>query len=458
MLMRNNWRIFRYRKHERMILLIKRLLFSCAALFSLLLCTAHAETTVSLTARDGAVGYRFSLPGEAYAVLAFQAPNASGQMVIAGENGDFDGEIPLPLSPCGGEVELVVRNLQLQQQGSESVLLPAAADYAAPTGGTNAQITGFSLTETPDGLHYTFEAAGADYLRLEYQSRQETGVMTIYPLNNAGHFEGDIPLTYTYARTLTTVRIRSAKNAVLIEKKARKGYQAPEAPEAPEGGRLCGVTVCIDAGHQENGRPKMEPLGPGLTGKTTGSGGMAQGKVTLRKESIVCLEAAMALRDELIRQGATVVMTREDQTTALSNRERCDIAEAGGADFMLRLHCDTRENQRKRGVSVYAPLHSQYAQAVADKETYREMANLLLNATKRSAGYALGEETGFVTLTDSFVGNNWAKMPCFLVEMGFMSNSEDDLLLSTPTHQQKLAEGMAQGIYELAVYRGLISP
>ena len=47
-------------------------------------------------------------------------------------------------------------------------------------------------------------------------------------------------------------------------------------------------------------------------------------------------------------------------------------------------------------------------------------------------------------------------MPCFLIEMGYLSNVQDDLLLSAPEYQQMLAAGMAQGVYDMAVSRGLI--
>ena len=107
---------------------------------------------------------------------------------------------------------------------------------------------------------------------------------------------------------------------------------------------------------------------------------MAQGTKTNRRESIVCLEIGMLLRDELLRQGANVVMTREDQTTFHTNIERCEIAEAGGAQIMLRLHCNNSSNRSKRGIQVYGPLNSDYAKAVADADTYREMGQKLLDA------------------------------------------------------------------------------
>ncbi len=124
---------------------------------------------------------------------------------------------------------------------------------------------------------------------------------------------------------------------------------------------------------------------------------------------------------------------------------------------MLRLHADLRENKEKLGCTVYGPLHSDYAQAVADPATYRTMGELLINAMKTRVGYDLEEKYGLVVPSDQFVGNNGAEMTCFLVEMGMMSTPREDYLLSYPVYQQWLAEGMAQGVYEIALYRGWIT-
>ena len=100
---------------------------------------------------------------------------------------------------------------------------------------------------------------------------------------------------------------------------------------------------------------------------------------------------------------------------------------------------------------------SDYAKAVADPPTYRAMGELLLDALKTRVGYALEDKYGLVTLSDKFVGNNWAQMTCFLVELGFMSTPREDYLLSHPVYQQWLAEGLTQGVYEIALYRGWIT-
>jgi len=342
--------------------------------------------------------------------------------------------------------------MEQKKQGEiKDTLIPSPL-YQEPQGDSYAAVKKLTLSETPSGFAYSFMAPDSDFLILHYRNKQEAGRIPVYPVNEDGLYEGEISMPITYARTLTTVKILSGKDIVLAEKTVRKGYLAPEPPPAGEG-RLSGLIICIDPGHQENGVPVSEPLGPGLEGKTAGSGGMAQGRVTLRKESIVCLEIAMVLRDELIRQGAQVVLTRERQDQFLTNQERCAVAAEANAHIMLRLHCDTRENAKKQGISIYGPRNSTYAKAVANPADYAHMGNLLLDAMKEKLGYAPGEKTGFVTINDQFVGNNWAQMVCFLIEMGFMSNPEEDFLLSTPVYQQWLAEAMAQGVYEIALFR-----
>ena len=81
------------------------------------------------------------------------------------------------------------------------------------------------------------------------------------------------------------------------------------------------------------------------------------------------------------------------------------------------------------------------------------MGSIVLGAMQS----ATGQTKGNVTATNAYVGNNWAKMPSFLIEMGYMSNPVEDVLLSAPAYQQMLADGMAEGIFELAVSLGLLT-
>ena len=85
------------------------------------------------------------------------------------------------------------------------------------------------------------------------------------------------------------------------------------------------------------------------------------------------------------------------------------------------------------------------------------MGEILLTEMKKATGLALEQKTGNVLLNDDYVGNNWAKMTCFLVEMGYMSNIGEDIKLATPEYQTMLAKGMVEGVYQIALMRGWLN-
>ena len=60
-----------------------------------------------------------------------------------------------------------------------------------------------------------------------------------------------------------------------------------------------------------------------------------------------------------------------------------------------------------------------------------EDANIQLNGI-----FERGDLTGF----------NWSKVPAVLIEMGFMSNYNEDLMMSNPEYQRKMMQSVADGI------------
>ena len=257
----------------------------------------------------------------------------------------------------------------------------------------------------------------------------------------------------TYNDAYMFVRVSAAnKNTVLYESAEIDTYiDMPAAAEQAAEGRLKGVTVCIDPGHQRKTQVETVRRAPNIAESVTTTIGSASGMATGRKESIVTLEVGVLLRDLLLAEGATVVMTRDTQKTFVGMLERAYIPNEANADFVLRLHCNSG-NEWAQGIQIYCPSDSSYAQEVADLETYRAMGNTLLSAMKA----ATGKTRGGCTMNNSYVGNNWSMMPSFLVEMGYMSNQEEDYQLSSPVYQQWLAQGMVEGVVQLAQQRGLI--
>ena len=198
-----------------------------------------------------------------------------------------------------------------------------------------------------------------------------------------------------------------------------------------------GFTVCIDAGHQAQGDSSQEPIGPGASETkarvTSGTSGVASGL----SEYEVNLAVALKLRDYLESKGVTVVMVRETHDVNISNSERAAVANDAGADLFVRLHCDGSETSSKtNGIGLYI-------RATGEKAAECEqLANALMSAMTAATGAnAFG-----IYKFDTYTGLNWSTVPCVMVEMGFMSNPEEDVKLTDPAYQAKLVEGMVNGI------------
>ena len=208
------------------------------------------------------------------------------------------------------------------------------------------------------------------------------------------------------------------------------------------GGAGAGKLICIDPGHQDHGMPEMEPNGPGSASMkaklTSGTDGSASGK----HEYEVNLEVSLQLRDELIRRGYSVLMTRTANDVEISNVERAVLANEAKADAFIRIHCNSSDSSSVRGVLCYQPsVSNPYLTPEVIAES-RRLAAALLEAQIASTG----QENRGLLEGDDMTGINWAQMPVTIVEMGFMSNPEEDLYMAGSEGQAAIVQGLANGV------------
>ncbi|MBQ7026717.1 MAG: N-acetylmuramoyl-L-alanine amidase, partial [Peptococcaceae bacterium] len=75
-------------------------------------------------------------------------------------------------------------------------------------------------------------------------------------------------------------------------------------------------------------------------------------------------------------------------------------------------------------------------------EESRSLSECVLNGFVNATGC----KKRSIIETDTMSGINWCAVPTTIVEMGFMSNPEEDAMMATPEYQQKMAVGIADGV------------
>lgn len=202
--------------------------------------------------------------------------------------------------------------------------------------------------------------------------------------------------------------------------------------------------ICIDPGHQEVPNLEKEPIGPGsdIMKRKVDYGTM--GVYTKKPEYVLNLEVALKVKQILELKGYNVLMTRETHDVNISNKERAELANNANVDLCVRIHAFGSESREDNGIFImYPSKESPYT----DSEKYEEskkLAELVLDNLIKSTK---ANSQGIVPKSD-ITGFNWSENPVILVEMGYMTNPEEDKKMSTPEYQYKLAEGIADGIEE----------
>lgn len=214
-----------------------------------------------------------------------------------------------------------------------------------------------------------------------------------------------------------------------------------ESKEDTDGYPLADAVVCIDPGHGLTSESGEEPIAPGSseTRKKHSSGTEGQ----YQTEEELNLAVGLMVQELLTYKGATVVMTRTTHECDLSNIDRAVFAGENGADLTLRIHADGSENTGIKGISVLVPSPTFINdESLLDRSVV--FGQLLLSSVVEATG---AENRGIVERSD-LTGFNWTEVPVALVEMGFMTNAEEDAQLAKVEYQQALAAAMADAVEE----------
>lgn len=328
--------------------------------------------------------------------------------------------------------------IDLDRAAAGKLIADGALDQRIVIGLPNVSVSG-DLQGAGHGLVKRWvidEAGGGARLRLDLSARAEVRRRFLLP-------PGDGALAYRYV-----IDLKAIDPAATVSQTSKLTLVSNPVKAAPL--RLKKVIV-IDAGHG---------------GKDPGSLGASV------HEKDVTLASAKALKARLEKTGRyQVVLTRETDTF-IPLEARVQIARRADADLFISLHADSGPDVATRGASVYT-LSEKGADRVArvlEKDDWLMKANLpgrdravsqiLLDlsqrATKnRSAAFAqllldrVGEETPLLRRSHrdaGFIVLLAPDVPAVLLEMGFITNVEDERLLSNADSRARMVGAVGDAI------------
>jgi N-acetylmuramoyl-L-alanine amidase len=231
------------------------------------------------------------------------------------------------------------------------------------------------------------------------------------------------------------------------------------APPAPK------PLIVIDPGHGG--------IDPGALGNNT-------------MEKNITLAVAKQLRQQLLATGRFRVVLTRDKDVFIPLRDRFKIARDKGADLFISLHADSNPSTLARGASVYTlsdKASDAEAEALATKENKSDViagvdltkenqtvTGILIDLAQRetinmSSRFAsilvndLQNDTLMLHDSHRFAGFAVLKapdVPSVLLEMGYVSSSADERLLTDSQHQKKLAGSITRSIEDYFDWRDMI--
>lgn len=209
-----------------------------------------------------------------------------------------------------------------------------------------------------------------------------------------------------------------------------------EAPVATGGHK-----IAIDPGQQKNQMTEKEPIGPGAADTTAKMSYGATSTTTGKREYEWSLPFAQRLKTELEARGYEVVLTREEHNVEISNAERAKFVNESGAEIYLSLQADAASNVDAKGIYTQIPSQSNpfVGSLHADcKRLAKVIQNNLIAET--------GTKDRGVQEIDKVATINYSEVPVAVLQLGFMSNKEEDANLWSEAYQDKLIKAICDGI------------
>ncbi len=199
--------------------------------------------------------------------------------------------------------------------------------------------------------------------------------------------------------------------------------------------------IALDAGQQLNEDKKKEAVGPGSSDTVNRMSYGATSVTNKMREYEWNLIMTKLVKDELVKRGYEVYMIRETHDVNISNSERALKANESGAEIFVGIQADSSDTPGVSGAYAQAPKSSNKFIPDLYSEC-RSLAETIMDEIKKTTE----RDTRGIIESNNVAEINYSKIPVTILQLGYMSNAEEDALLQTDSYRQKLCKAICDGI------------
>lgn len=205
-----------------------------------------------------------------------------------------------------------------------------------------------------------------------------------------------------------------------------------------------GIKIVLDPGHSKNPGTEKEKISPDSDEMKLKDTSGSVGLISKKNEYEIAMDVTLKLKELLERDGYTVVLTKDNVETPLSSIERAEVGNRENANLMIRIHCDSFSNSSAKGASMLVPKQRGYITKEISEKSIEYGKNIIEEYTKKT-----GLNNRGLQYRSDLTGFNWSKIPVVLLELGFISNPEEDKFLSSEENINTIAAGIKNGIEKI---------
>ncbi|MBQ9610722.1 MAG: N-acetylmuramoyl-L-alanine amidase [Lachnospiraceae bacterium] len=199
--------------------------------------------------------------------------------------------------------------------------------------------------------------------------------------------------------------------------------------------------IVIDPGNQANPNMSQEAIAPDsdITKQCATSGNV--GATFGTKEYELNLMYAKALKSELEKRGYQVALTRDDNYVDMSNQSRALFANSSGATTFIRIQMNYSANKELSGVMAVTMTGNSPYNSDLYSDSYTLATRILQGITAKTEAVNHG-----IYETDGLTAVNWSNIPVVVINLGYLSNEQDETNLIDENYFNDMVLGIADGI------------